>query len=33
MGEAMDLIMRWLALMLSLGTWAAIVLVMVTYLG
>ena len=29
----MDLIIRWLALMLSLGTWAGIGLVMVTYLG
>jgi hypothetical protein len=29
----MDLIIRWLALMLSLGAWAGIVVVMVTYLG
>jgi hypothetical protein len=32
-GEAMDLIIRWLALMFSLGAWAGIALVMVTYLG
>ena len=32
-GEAMDLIIRWLALMFSLGAWAGIALVMATYLG
>ena len=29
----MDLIIRWLALMFSLGAWAGIALVMATYLG
>jgi len=29
----MNLISRWLALMFSLGTWAGIVLVVLTYLG
>jgi hypothetical protein len=32
-GGSIDLIIRWLALMFSLGAWAGIALVMVTYLG